>query len=266
MRHTLARLPTAMLAALLAASVPGSAGAAAPQAFHGEYTVSYLGLSVARATFKSRYENEVYSIQGSVSTAGLAQIFDDTKGTVSTSGRVLANGIQPGKFRADYTSGKKKSLIDIRFDGGKVVSTEVIPKPKRRGSAWLPLDMSDLAAVADPISATVIRADTMEKVCGRTVKLYDGEMRADLNLALVSKGKISVKGYEGPTITCRLSFVPVSGFSKKRKALKYLQDKSRIDVTFAPLGKTGIYAPVRATVGTQIGTITLDARRFEAVD
>jgi hypothetical protein len=266
MRYALARLPVAVLAALVAVGAPSAALTAETQSFHGDYTVSFLGLSVAKATFKSRYENEVYSIQGSVSTAGLAQIFDDTRGTVSTSGRVLADGIQPGKFRADYTSGKKKSLIDIGFDGGRVVSTKVVPTPKRRGSDWLPLDMNDLAGVADPISATVIRADTIEKVCGRTVKLYDGEMRADLKLAFVSKGRISVKGYEGPTVTCRLAFEPVSGFAKKRKALKFLQNKSRIDVTFAPLGKTGIYAPVRATVGTQIGTITLDARRFETVD
>ncbi len=36
-------------------------------------------------------------------------------------------------------------------------------------------------------------------------------------------------------------------------------------VTFAPLGKTGVYAPIHATIGTQIGTITVRARRFEAL-
>ena len=31
-------------------------------------------------------------------------------------------------------------------------------------------------------------------------------------------------------------------------------------VTFAPLGQTGVYAPIHATVGTQIGTMTVSAR------
>ena len=37
-------------------------------------------------------------------------------------------------------------------------------------------------------------------------------------------------------------------------------------VTFAPLGQTGIYAPIRASVGTQIGPLTIRAGRFEAVN
>lgn len=262
--HPIAHVLAATLAAALAVAVPRTLLAAEPQSFRGEYTVSFLGLSVAKAAFESRYEDAAYSIEGNVSSAGLAKLFDDTRGTISTSGRVLADRIQPAKFRTDYTSGKKASLIDIRFDGGRVVSTRVEPPPKPRGPDWLPLDQGDLAGVADPISATVVRAEGLDKVCGRTVKLYDGEMRADLKLAYVGEGRISVPGYEGPTVTCRLGFQPVSGFARGRKALKFLQRKSRIDVTFAPLGQTGIYAPVRATVGTRIGTLTIDARRFEA--
>src|SRR5690606_36082484 len=112
---------------------------------------------------------------------------------------------------------------------------------------------------------TIIRAKSLEGVCGRTVKMYDGEMRADLVLGFLEKGAISVQGYEGPTVTCRLSFQPVSGYRKGRKALEFLKNKSLIKVTFAPLGETGIYAPIHATVGTEIGTITIRARRFEAI-
>ena len=32
---------------------------------------------------------------------------------------------------------------------------------------------------------------------------------------------------------------------------------------FAQLGETGIYAPIHATIGTKIGTVTIRARRFE---
>ena len=66
-------------------------------------------------------------------------------------------------------------------------------------------------------------------------------------------------------MTCRMHFEPVSGYRKSKRALDYLKNQSRIMVAFAPLGKTGIYAPIHATVGTQIGTITVTARRFEAV-
>ncbi len=129
-----------------------------------------------------------------------------------------------------------------------------------------PLGAGDLKSVLDPMAATVIQADSPDKVCGRTVKFYDGEMRANLTLTYVSKGTISVPGYKGDTVTCRMGFQPVAGYRKGRKALEFLKNKSRMMVTFAPLGQSGVYAPIHATVGTQIGPLTISARRFEAVD
>lgn len=255
-------------ACLLAVALPtASFAAAAPQSFKGEYTVSFLGLSVARATFSSRYDGDNYAINGTVSAAGLAKLFDDTKGTVSSKGTISGKQMRPQAFRADYTSGKKASVVDIRFANGAVTSTEVVPAPKKRDpKSWVPLGAGDLKSVLDPMAATVIHADSLDQVCGRTVKFYDGEMRANLTLTYASKGSISVLGYKGDTVTCRMGFEPVAGYRKGRKALNFLKDRSRMMVTFAPLGQTGVYAPIRATVGTQIGPLTISAGRFEAIN
>ncbi len=255
----------ALFAALVIA-LPSAASAASPQSFKGEYTVSFFGLSIARSTFSSRYENGAYAIEGSVTAAGLAKLFDDTRGTISSKGTISGKKLVPQAFRADYTSGKKASVVDVRFTNGAVTSTQVIPGPgKRDPKAWVPIGAGDLAAVLDPMAATVIHADSLDQVCGRTVRFYDGEMRADLTLTYNSKGTISVPGYKGDTITCRMGFEPVAGYRKGRTALNYLKNKSRMMVTFAPLGQTGVYAPIHATVGTQIGTLTISAGRFEAV-
>jgi hypothetical protein len=255
------------LFAVLAISLPSAATAASPQSFKGEYTVSFLGLSIAKSTFSSHYEDGAYSIDGSVTSAGLAKLFDDTRGTISSKGTISGKKMVPQVFRADYTSGKKASVVDIRFANGAVTSTQVIPAPgKRDPKNWVPLGASDLASVLDPMAATVVHADSIDQVCGRTVKFYDGEMRADLTLTYDSKGSISVPGYKGDTITCKMGFEPVAGYRKGRKALNYLKNHSRMMVTFAPLGQTGVYAPIHATVGTQIGTLTISARRFEATE
>jgi hypothetical protein len=255
------------LLALLAIALPTATSAATLQSFKGEYTVSFLGLSVARATFSSHYEGDTYSIDGSVSSAGLATLFDDTRGTISSKGKISGKQIQPQAFRADYTSGKKASMVDIRFANGAVTATQVVPPPKKRSSkTWIPLGSSDLVSVLDPMAATVIHADSIDKVCGRTVKFYDGEMRANLTLTYDSKGSIAVPGYKGDTVTCRMGFEPVAGYRKGRKALDYLKKRSRMMVTFAPVGQSGVYAPIHATVGTQIGTLTISAGRFEAVE
>lgn len=236
-----------------------------PTLYRGEYSLSFLGLPVARATFDSRVDEASYSIEGAVSSAGLARLFDDTRGTISAAGAFSGDDTRPDHFRADYVTGKKPSSIDIRFSSGTVTKSTVTPPPRKRRN-WVPLRADDLRAVADPIGAMLIRANHPEEVCGRTVKLYDGELRADLKLGFVKTGTASARGYKGGSVTCRVEFSPVSGYRKGRRALEFLRTKSRMMVAFAPLGKTGIYAPIHATVGTEIGTITVSARRFEALN
>ncbi|WP_245417584.1 DUF3108 domain-containing protein [Aminobacter sp. AP02] len=239
---------------------------AAGKSFRGDYSLSFLGIPVAKATFESSYDGNSYAVNGTVTSAGLAAFFDDTRGTISTRGRLGDGRMQPSAFRADYVSGKKESLVDIRFAGDRVTSSKVVPAPKKRGKTWIPLGAGDLRGVADPIAATIIRAPSLDKVCGRTVKMYDGEMRVDLKLTAVSTREMSVPGFKGQTVTCRMGFQPVSGYRTDKRALTYLRDRSRIMVTFAPVGETGVYAPIHATIGTEIGTITVKARRFEATD
>lgn len=250
----------------LAALILGSAPALAAPSFIGDYSVSFLGLPIASASFKSSYEGEVYTINGSVSSSGLARLFDDTTGTLTARGRFGPEHPMPDSFRANYTYGSKASSIDVRFRDGNVISTKVTPAPKGRGGDWVKLGKADLRMVVDPIAATVIRAENLDDVCRRTVKMYDGELRANLTLSQVSKERMSVTGFDGETVTCRMSFDPVAGYRKGRKALEYLKNRAQINVTFAPLGETGVYAPIYATVGTQIGTITIKARRFEATN
>ena len=69
------------LACLLAVSLGTPTIAAEPTLYRGEYSLSFLGLTLARANFDSRIDEKSYEIEGSVASAGLGAIFDDTKGT-----------------------------------------------------------------------------------------------------------------------------------------------------------------------------------------
>jgi Protein of unknown function (DUF3108) len=252
------RIAPVLLATLVAASP-----AAAAQSFTGEYAVSFLGFTVARSTFDSTFGNDTFSVKGRVASAGLAELFDSTRGTISSTGRFDGKTTQPSAFRVDYTEGAKSQTTAIRFRGGAVTKTVNVPPLKKRGNDWVPLQQSHLRSVTDPISATLVRADSLGEVCGRTIRVYDGEMRADLRLEPESENALAVPGFEGKTVTCRVRFVPVAGYRQGRRALEFLKNRSQIRIAFAQLGTTGVYAPVHAKVGTQIGTLTVSARRFE---
>jgi len=250
--------------AACAFAAPGLA-AAEPTRFRGEYSLSFLGLPVARATFDSRIDGGSYTVEGTVRSAGLARIFDDTEGTLTASGAFAGGGVRPRHFRADYVSGRKKGVVDIRFEGGDVAKVVVVPAPRKRRN-WVPFGPGDLHAVADPMAALLIPADGPGSVCGRTVRLFDGELRADLKLTFVAAGKAAEGGDARPTVTCRMGFTPVSGYRRDKRALEFLRTSSRMSVVFAEVGETGIYAPVHATIGTEIGPITMRVRRVEAMN
>lgn len=253
-----------LLCAVLAIGAPASLQAEeAEQIFSADYSVSLFGLQVARSSFTSTISSDAFAIEGSLSSAGIAQIFDDTKGTTAVSGHFSGEAVRPQSYLVRYTSGKKNKKTEITFSEGAVASTENDPPLKTRKN-WVALAEGDLAGVADPLSATLVKSPSLEEVCDRTLKIYDGEMRADLALSKVSSEALWPDGYEGEAVTCQVRFMPVSGYKKRDKSLEFLKNKSKILIAFAPLGTTGVYAPVQASVSTEIGTIRVEAERLEA--
>ncbi len=253
-------VPATLLAILAWMILPARAET---PSYRGEFSISFLGLPVASIDFVSRVDGDRYSVGGKVSSAGLGAFFYDTRGTLSATGRI-ADRIQSESFRAQYHYDGKPTLVEIGFRNGNVVKIVNEPPLKKRKN-WVPIEPDDLKSVVDPLAATLVRSDKLENVCRGGARMFDGELRADLSLSYVKTGEVSFTGFEGPTITCRLKFTPAAGYRKGRKALEFLRTKSRIMVTFAQIGETGVYAPVHATIGTQIGTITVRARRFEAL-
>jgi hypothetical protein len=233
--------------------------------YRSEYTLSFLGLTVARVDFDSRIDHNGYSIRGKAVSAGLGAFFYDTRGALTATGR-FTDRVEAESFRADYRYDDKPTLVDIRFSKGNVVKVVNDPPLRKRRKNWVPIAPEDLKSTVDPIAATLVKADRLESVCKGGARMFDGELRADLALSSVSTGTMSFRGFDGPTATCRLKFTPTAGYRKGRRALEYLSTKSRIVVTFAQIGETGIYAPIFATIGTQVGTITIRARRLEAVN
>lgn len=249
------RLPSLFLALLLVA--PAAQASAPEQSFQADYSVSLLGLRVATARFESTFRGDSFRVDGSVASSGIARLFDSTSGTTAVEGAIARDGVRPRSFSSAYTSGKKSSRTTISYAGDAVASVSNTPEP-RRGANWVAVQQSHLRSVLDPLSATLIRTSDPAQVCGRTIRFFDGELRADLRL--------SPRG--GPDandrVICDARFVPVAGYRQGRRQIEYLRSESRITITFGKLGETGFYTPVDASVGTQIGTLRITANRITA--
>jgi hypothetical protein len=257
------RISVLLLAGALALPQSATAALEPQQVFTADYAISFFGFTVARSTVVSRFGATSYTVDGSIRSAGLAAFFDSTTAQTKVSGKVGAAGVSPDRYSVDYVYGKKAKKTALLFARGNVVKIANSPPLPPRRADWVPVGARELLAVADPISATLIEAKDARSVCGRTIKAFDGEIRADLALSYVNTGPMSIGGTEVEVVTCQGRFKPVAGYHRGNKSLQYLSSKSKIMLKFAQLGKTGIYAPMQATVGTKVGTFTIRASRFE---
>lgn len=239
----------------------GAQPAGAIERFSSSYSVSVLGLRVASSSFTTTVNGEAVSIEGTLKSSGLARLFDDTTGSTVVRAKVNGQGVFPAAYDIRYVSGKKNKRTAISFASGKVAKTLNNP-PLKKHAVYVPLKPEHLQGVFDPMTALLIKADTPQAVCKRTVRVFDGEVRVDLKLSPAGEVPFSTKGFKGNAIRCSAKFVPVAGYRPDKNQIKYLRDKSRIEIAFAPIGAENLYAPVKATVGTQIGQVTVYATRF----
>lgn len=257
------RITSIFLAAAFGAILSFPLPAHATDVYRADYSISLLGLRLAKSHFVTTIENGTFKTSGTLATAGLVRIFDRTDGVTSVSGRIEGSRVTPSSFVLKYSYGKKRSTTTIDFARGGVVKAENQPPVNKKGQ-WIAVTPDDLKAVTDPLSALLVAARSPRDICNRTLRVFDGSARVDLKLDFAGSQVFSTKGFHGTVTSCHVRFIPVSGYRKGVYLMRYLRAQENIRVSFASLGNSGIYAPVYAKVGTELGAVTVYATRFEA--
>lgn len=230
--------------------------------FTSEYSISVIGLNVGKSSFTSKIADKSYEIKGTLKASGVATLFTSTKGTLTTQGRITESGLKARNFDVQYTEGKKSKRTTIIFAKNRVAKAKNTPPVRKKGK-WRNVQRAHLSGVLDPIGAIMVQASSLRDVCSKTIKVFDGAMRANFPMRYVRTIPFSTRGYKGDAVTCRASFQPISGYDQSKKDLNWMRDKGVIDISFAPIAQTGLYAPVKATVTTRIGKVRIFAKRFE---
>ncbi len=129
--------------------------------------------------------------------------------------------------------------IRMALAGNTVTGVDISPpfedKPDR-----VPLGPGDKRNVVDPVGAVILPAPASGPIlspaaCNRTVPIFDGYTRFDINLSYVGERTVSAKGYDGPVVVCAARYVPISGHSRDRPATKFMADNKDLEVWLAPI-------------------------------
>lgn len=235
---------------------------AADYSFEAEYRVSLSGLELGRATINGTFDGSEYRLDGRGKLTGLAGAFVEYRGSASSAGQLGARGTAPSAFSVDATDGKKTTKVRMTMVGNDVRQIRLEPPlPKKEHPARVIVQDGHKRGVIDPMSAlmsvgTLKDGNITRAVCNRSIPVFNGRERFDIELSFKSRVQIDEGGYSGPAVICEARYKPIAGHRTDRDEIEYFSTRTA-EVAYIPAEGADIAIPYRVTVPTPLGNGSL---------
>ena len=230
---------------------------------------NYSGIRVGKITFTIEIDGEDYLLKAKGKTDGVARLFSKGKGSFRSAGRFDGNSVISASHSVEVTEKGKTAKLEMLFDEGNLKNMSSVPKKKKKSKKYIPVLEEHLQSVIDPASSIVVptseNASSGRDVCGRTLKVYDGETRFDVVLSYKSTRPISAKGYKGLAYVCKFKYVPVSGHKKGHKSVEIMRKNENMEIWLAPIRGTSIFTPIKIDVDSPVGRFVAFPKRFSTL-
>ena len=264
LRHKLRFFPlTAMALAIVVPATP----APAQGRLEARYTASVAGIPIGKGSWVVDIADTHYSAAASGVTTGLIHVFIGGEGTSAAHGTIAGGHWMSSVYAATIKMRSKTNEVRLTVNRGDVKEFKLDPPPDQDPER-VPISEKYEHGVLDPMTASLLHvAGTGDMLkpesCQRTVSVFDGRLRYDLELSYKRMEKVKAKkGYAGPVLVCGLHFSPLAGYIPTRSAVKYLKKLRSIEVYLAPIAGTRVLAPFRIQGPTPIGEAMLDANQW----
>jgi len=256
-----------LIAVLVAA---GSRGVQAQGKLDAAYVVTLGGVPVGKGSWTIDVSDDQFTATANGATSGLLRVFASGQGNSAAHGGVSGGQPVASTYASTIVADNRADQVRILFSGGAVkdylADPPTMPNPDR-----VPLTDVNRKGVLDPMTASLIRVagngDTfVPEACQRTLPVFDGRMRYDLQLVFKHLDKVkSERGYQGTVVVCSVYFSPIAGHVPERSTIKYLVAQRDMELWLAPIAGTRLMVPYRASIPTPIGMGVLQANQFVSI-
>jgi hypothetical protein len=222
------------------------------------YSLSYLGLTVGEVTMVNRLAPTAFETELEARLTGAASVITSYKMSMKANGFVRNGSILPSYFSSSMEGGGEARTMRVSLGSGVAKSSEIYP-PLEDAVQRVPVTEEHKRKVFDPISALLMTVPPGEgrvgpSACNRTLKVFDGFTRSDLELTYVKSELVETTGYSGPVSVCSVRYVPVAGHNPNASMIKFMAANRRIEVRLAPVQNTSLLIIISATVPMPMGT------------
>ena len=251
---------------LLAVLLGLAAAPAAADTLKARYSVSILGLSIGTANYSATFDGGSYIAEANTRLSGLAAIMSSSKGAAKATGALAAGRIVSATYATTSANAEVSRTVRMMFGGGNVKAVDIAP-PFEERPGRIPLTEASRTGVIDPLSATIMPVADGQPlvgpgVCNRSLPIFDGFARFNVNLSYVGTRKVATAGYKGPVTVCSVRYVPLAGHRPDKSNIKFMVNNKQIEVWLAPVERAHVAVPYRISVLTQIGTAVIEAQEL----
>lgn len=255
----------ALLPVAATAAVAGPAPQPAP-AVTVDYTVTLSGLLIGTAQLAGTFEGPRYRLGVRANLTGLVGAITGGKGAAQASGALGPVRVTPAAFAVASHTASQSITIRMALARGDLVRAEVtpplVPFPDR-----VPVSAAQKRGVVDPASALVMpmlpRLAAIDPGnCNRTIPVFDGVSRFDLDLTYAETRSVEKPGYAGPVLVCQARYRAIAGHRPDRPGVRFMEENREMSVWLAPVAEARVLVPLRISVLTELGTNIIEASRW----
>ncbi len=263
------RAAAASLAGALVALLSTGGLAQAQGRLTAEYSIIMTGVTIGHVAWTVDIGPAQYTTDARGKASGMLAMLVRGEGGVAARGAVENWHLRPIEFASKIKDEDGLTELHIHFtdDVAHVTATPPLePTPER-----LPVTEADRRGVADPLSAVLVTAKPGESFfspdnCNHVLAIFDGRRRYNLALSFARIDKFALKGsYQGPVLVCGLVLQPIAGYRPDSLVVKYVAGRKDMELWLAPIAGTAVMAPIRLAMPTLIGTLKIQADRFDSV-
>lgn len=234
---------------------------------NANFSISVAGIPVGKGIVKASVKGNAYSIDGSATTSGVSRLFIDSKGRAISKGRFQGGAVKPSMYALNSLEQKIHNVVQIAMRSGNVSNFSASP-PLIKSKDRIPLKRVHTQGIVDPLSSLLFSVKSVNKrlgasVCNRTVRMFDGRWR--YNIELFYKGMTEVSSsdkasYSGKATRCGARFRFVAGHRPNRQSTKFMEGNKDLEVWLVPVANDPVVAVYRLQIGTKVGRMVLEAK------
>ena len=243
------------------------AGGAQAESFNATYALSIIGLPIGQAHAQASLQPDSYKVDIGLQLGGVASLVTKAKGAATATGQILNSTILPAAYANTTANSTETRTVRMGLQAGTVRAIDISP-PFFDMDGRVPVTDAHKTRIVDPVSALIMRVPpgqelTGPSACNRTISVFDGVTRFDVELAYAGDQTAQTRGYAGPVTVCSARYTPIAGHRPDSSSTRYMANNHDISVWLAPLPDAHVVVPLHIAIGTAAGKLVIEASEFE---